>query len=138
MTDNTAGRPWFTLNLILTGLIVLVFAYSLAFSPDNDRYPVPCVHEKLTGQPCPSCGLSHAFSLIIRGQVTEATRWNSHSPVVFGYFALQLVMRIAVAVAAAKPRRGLRRVLVADAVISGVMTLAVFYPFMKLLWMTLH
>ncbi|MCK7541036.1 MAG: DUF2752 domain-containing protein [Marinilabiliales bacterium] len=56
---------------------------------------MPCVHQVITGEPCPSCGLSHAFSLIVRGRVDEALQWNSHSMRVFLFFALQLIMRIA-------------------------------------------
>ncbi len=74
---------------------MLVMIYSVVFSPDEDDYPVTCIHEKLTGQPCVSCGLSHSFSLILRGRVEEAYQWNVYGMRVFLFFALQLLMRIA-------------------------------------------
>lgn len=88
-------EPYLTINIVLTGVIMLVMIYSIVFSPDKDDYPVTCIHEKLTGEPCVSCGLSHSFSLILRGRVEEAYQWNVYGMRVFLFFALQLLMRIA-------------------------------------------
>lgn len=125
------------LNLILAGVVVVIMIYSLAFRPESDSYPLPCIHEKVTGEPCPSCGLSHAFSLMVRGRVKEAAGWNSHAPVVFGYFVVQLLMRLLFTVMALRVKRDLRALAVADTIISAVMTLMVFYPFLRLLWLSL-
>ncbi len=134
---NPSVRPYFLLNLILAGVILLIMGYSLFYSPDENRYPVPCVHEKLTGEPCPSCGLSHAFSLIVRGRIDEALEWNSYSIRVFIFFAVQLFMRIGLALATLKGNIDLRRVGVTDAAVSSVMTLAAFYPFLRMLWISM-
>jgi len=115
----------------------LIMGYSLFYSPDEDRYPVPCIHEKLTGEPCPSCGLSHAFSLIVRGRVDEALTWNSQSLRVFIFFALQLLMRAGLALAALKAKGNLKVVAVTDAAVSGAMALTAFYPFLRMLWISL-
>ena len=88
-------EPYLTINIVLTGVIMLVMIYSIVFSPDKDDYPVTCIHEKLTGEPCVSCGLSHSFSLILRGRFNEAYQWNVYGMRVFLFFALQLIMRIA-------------------------------------------
>ena len=88
-------EPYLTINIVLTGVIMLVMIYSIVFSPDKDDYPVTCIHEKLTGEPCVSCGLSHSFSLILRGRFDEAYQWNVYGMRVFLFFALQLLMRIA-------------------------------------------
>jgi hypothetical protein len=111
--------------------------YSLFYSPDENRYPVPCVHEKLTGEPCPSCGLSHAFSLIVRGRIDEALDWNSYSVRVFIFFTVQLLMRISLALVTLYANTDLRRIAVTDAVVSSVMTLAAFYPFLMMLWISM-
>jgi len=134
---NPSVRPYFLLNLILAGVILLIMGYSLFYSPDENRYPVPCVHEKLTGEPCPSCGLSHAFSLIVGGRIDEALEWNSYSIRVFIFFAVQLFMRIGLALATLKGNIDLRRVGVTDAAVSSVMTLAAFYPFLRMLWISM-
>jgi len=131
-----SGNQYLLLNLIFAGVILLIMGYSFFYSPDEERYPVTCVHEKLTGEPCPSCGLSHAFSLIVRGRIDEALEWNSHSVRVFLFFAVQLLMRAGLAAAALKPVKKLRQVAVADAVVSSVMALTAFWPFLRLTFLT--
>lgn len=115
----------------------MIMGYSLFYSPDDNRYPVPCVHEKLTGEPCPSCGLSHAFSLIVRGRINEALEWNSYSIRVFIFFAVQLFMRIGLALVTVKGNTDIRRIAVTDAAVSCVMTIAAFYPFLRMLWISM-
>jgi hypothetical protein len=137
VSPGQSGKQYLLLNLIFAGVILVIMGYSLFYSPDEERYPVPCVHEKLTGEPCPSCGLSHAFSLIIRGRIDEAMVWNSHSMRVFLFFAIQLLMRAGLAVAALKQLRNIRQVAVADAAISSVMALTAFWPFLRLTWLSL-
>lgn len=137
LTADSSGRPYLLINVILAGVILLIMGYSLFYSPDEERYPVPCVHEKLTGEPCPSCGLSHAFSLIVRGRIAEAIEWNSHSMRIFIFFALQLVMRAALAFVALKPARHLRQIAVTDAAVSAVMALTAFWPFLRVTWLSL-
>ena len=69
-------EPYLVINTLFAGVILLIFAYSGIFSPEKDNYPVTCIHEKITGLPCVSCGLSHSFSLIVRGRIEEAYQWN--------------------------------------------------------------
>lgn len=86
-------EPYLIINLVLSSLLLIVFLYSGIFSPEKDNYPIVCVHEKITGKPCPSCGLSHSFSLIVRGRLAEAHEWNIYGLRVFIFFAGQLLMR---------------------------------------------
>ena len=88
------GEPYHVINMFFIAAILLVFAYSGIFSPDKNNYPVVCLHEKITGQPCFSCGLSHSFSLILQGKISEATQWNPHGFRVFLFFIVQFVFRI--------------------------------------------
>lgn len=87
-------KPYIIINILLAGVIVLIMIYSAVFSPDEDEYPVVCIHEKITGEPCVSCGLSHSFSLILRGRLNEAYSWNVYGMRVFLFFMLQLIMRV--------------------------------------------
>lgn len=137
MRLSPSGKPYFIINLILAGVIMIIMGYSFFFSPDENRYPVPCIHEKITGEPCPSCGLSHAFSLIVRGRIDEALEWNSQALRVFLFFALQLVMRIGLGMVAMSGYEKLRKIAIADAVVSSVMALATFYPFLWSSWLIL-
>lgn len=107
--------------------------YSALFSPDLGNYPVVCIHETILGEPCPSCGLSHAFSLIIRGRPGEALDLNSYSLRVFLFFALQLLLRVGLSFIYLKEtnvrtRNGL---IATDSVITAIMFLIAFFPLMK-------
>ncbi len=161
MKLSSSRRAYFAVNAIFAGVILFIMGYSAFYSPDTGQYPVACIHEKITGQPCPSCGLSHAFSLIVRGRISEAMEWNSVSLRVFLFFAVQLVMRAGLgawtllagrgsvetagsgraAETVTAPENGnlsgLRQVTVADAVISSAMALYAFYPFLRALWISL-
>ena len=88
------GEPYYVINLFFAVTLVLIFVYSAVFSPEKNNYPVVCLHEKITGQPCLSCGLSHSFSLILRGKIDEANQWNPYGFRVFLFFIAQLIFRI--------------------------------------------
>jgi hypothetical protein len=88
-------EPYLIINIFFAGVILLIFAYSGIFSPVKDNYPVACIHDKLTGEPCISCGLSHSFSLIVRGRADEAYQWNPYGMRIFLFFAAQMVIRVA-------------------------------------------
>jgi hypothetical protein len=134
---TSSRKAYFSINAILAGVILFIMGYSAFYSPDEDKYPVPCIHEKITGEPCPSCGMSHAFSLIVRGRIDEAQDWNSVSLRIFSFFVIQLVMRVAIGIWILTGGRQIRQVAIADAVLSSAMTLFTFYPFLRALWLTL-
>jgi len=125
------NEPYLLINLIFAGVILLVFAYSGFFSPVKDNYPVVCIHEKLTGEPCISCGLSHSFSLILRGNISGAYEWNAYGPRVFIFFAGQLLMRIVFSVFYLKYPGSGKQLIVYDIIISAMFFLVAFLPFME-------
>ena len=88
------GEPYHIINLFFVIILLLVFVYSGIFSPEKNDYPVVCIHEKLTGQPCLSCGLSHSFSLVLRGKISEVNQWNPYGFRVFLFFIAQFIFRI--------------------------------------------
>jgi hypothetical protein len=88
------NEPYLVINLILAGVIMLIMIYSGIFSPVKNNYPVVCIHEKITGEPCVSCGLSHSFSLILRGKIHEAYTWNRYGMRIFLFFAGELLLRV--------------------------------------------
>jgi hypothetical protein len=124
-------EPYLLINLIFTGVILLVFAYSGFFSPDKDNYPVVCIHEKLTGEPCASCGLSHSFSLILRGRISEAYDWNIYGIRIFLFFALQLVMRIVFSMFYLKYPDTHKQLITYDIASSIIIFLICFLPFIR-------
>jgi hypothetical protein len=122
-------EPYLIINTIFAGVILLIFAYSGIFSPQKDDYPVICVHEKLTGLPCVSCGLSHSFSLIVRGKVAEAYQWNHYGMRIFLFFATQLVLRVVFSIFYKRYTDTRKQLIIVDCVGSGIMFLIAFWPF---------
>ena len=124
-------EPYLLINIILTGVILGILMYSGIFSPEKDNYPVVCFHEKLTGEPCASCGMSHSFSLILRGRISEAYQANIYGMRLFLFFTLQLVMRVAFSIFYIKNRKIGSQLIIYDATGSVIMFLIAFYPFIR-------
>lgn len=136
MEQTDTRKAYLLINIIFAGVILFIMGYSFFYSPYEDKYPVVCIHEKLTGEKCPSCGMSHAFSLIVRGKVDEALLWNSYSLRVFMFFSVQLVIRILLGAWCLFKDHKIRLISRIDAGVSAVMTLAAFYPFLRMIWLT--
>ena len=134
MRKITSGNAYLTVNIIFTGVILLVMGYSVFYSPEKNNYPVVCIHEKITGMPCPSCGLSHAFSLIVRGRFSEALSWNPYSIRVFLFFFVQLLMRLTMVIYLSYHNLKTKVLQNTDAVVSASMTLLTFFPFLVMEW----
>ena len=136
-SSGIKNKPYLIINIIFAGVILLVIAYSGIFSPDNDNYPISCVHEKLTGLPCFSCGLSHSFSLIVRGRIEEAYQWNIYGMRVFLFFVSQFLMRIFFSVCYQR-NEGTRKWLIYYDIAGSVLIFAIaFYPFLRQLAISL-
>lgn len=123
------NEPYLIINIFFAGVIMLIFAYSGIFSSEKDNYPVTCIHEKLTGDPCVSCGLSNSFSLIVRGRVAEAYQWNPYGMRIFLFFAAQLVLRIAFSIYYLKYPDTRKQLIIVDCIGSGIIFFASFWPF---------
>jgi len=125
------NEPYLLINFILAGVILLVFIYSGFFSPDKDNYPVVCIHEKLTGEQCASCGLSHSFSLILRGRISEAYDWNLYGLRVFIFFAAQILMRVVFSVFYLKYPDSGKQLITYDIAVSVMLFIVSFLPFIR-------
>jgi len=123
--------PYLILNTIFAGVILLIFFYSVIFSPDKNNYPVICIREKITGLPCFSCGLTHSFSLIVRGKIEEAHKWNIYGMRVFLFFASQLFMRIIFSVIYQRNKNNRKWLIWYDITGSVLMFAIAFYPFFR-------
>jgi Protein of unknown function (DUF2752) len=124
------NEPYLIINIFFAGVILLVFAYSGFFSPEKDNYPVTCIHEQLTGVPCVSCGLSHSFSLIVRGRIDEAYQWNHYGMRIFLFFAAQLALRVAFSIFYLKYHDTRKQLMIVDCIGSGIIFLVAFLPFL--------
>jgi hypothetical protein len=123
-------EPYLIINIFFTGVILLIIAYSIFFSPESNNYPVVCLHEKLTGEQCFSCGLSHSFSLIVRGKVDEAYQWNIYGMRVFLFFALQLFLRVVFSLFYLTAPGTRLQLVTLDCIGSGLLFLISFRPFL--------
>ena len=124
-------EPYLILNMFFAGVIILIIAYSGFFSPDQNNYPVVCIHEKITGEPCFSCGLSHSFSLIVRGRIHEAYEWNIYGMRVFLFFVSQLIMRIVFSLYYIRLASSRKQLIIFDSLGSGLIFLLTFWPFLE-------
>jgi hypothetical protein len=124
-------EPYLIINMIFAGVIILIMIYSGIFSPVTNNYPVVCIHEKLTGQPCASCGLSHSFSLILRGHIGEARQWNVYGPRVFLFFFSQLLLRMGFSVYYLLYPLNRRQLIITDIAGSTVLFFLAFTPYIK-------
>jgi len=111
-------QPYNKVNLIFAGIIILIFFYSTIFSPEKDNYPVGCIHETLLGKPCPTCGLSHSFSEIIRGNFAEAKKLNRNGILIFLFFLIQLILRSGITFLNQKKIFSLKTILYVDVICS--------------------
>jgi len=125
------NEPYLLINIFFAGIILLIFAYSAFFSPDKDNYPVTCIHEKLTGETCVSCGLSHSFSLIVRGRIDEAYHWNIYGMRVFLFFASQLLMRVIFSIFFLGNTGTRTQLIITDSIGSGLIFLIAFWPYLS-------
>ncbi|MCU0407925.1 MAG: DUF2752 domain-containing protein [Bacteroidales bacterium] len=128
--ERLKHEPYLAINAALAGVIMIALVYSGIFSPDRDNYPVSCIHERLTGEPCFSCGLSHSFSLIVRGRIEEAYTWNPYGMQVFIFFAAQLLLRLIFPVLYTKYPGTRKQLIILDIGGSILLYFIAFMPFL--------
>jgi hypothetical protein len=126
---SLGNKPYIIINVLFAAIIICIIAYCFIFSPDKDNYPIVCIHEKLTGNPCISCGLSHSFSLIIRGRVDEAYQWNPNGMRVLIFFLSQLIFRIVYSIYYLWYPDTRKQLIILDCIGSGLIFLISFWPF---------
>lgn len=66
-------------GLALAGLILAVALASYRF--EIDRGPTLCLFRRATGTACPTCGLTRASALLLRGEVRAAVAMHPALPV---------------------------------------------------------
>ena len=82
-------RGWVRCALVLIAVFLIgIFAIALALDPYQGGQAwtmgthqqlglPPCTFYKLTGKPCPSCGMTTSFALLVRGDVWNSLRANA-------------------------------------------------------------
>jgi len=81
----------------------------LRFAPlplTGDGVSSICLLKRLTGVPCPTCGMTRSFCSIGRGEFAAAVRFHPLGPLLYVMFAAAMVRSLAIAVSG---RRWLER-----------------------------
>lgn len=124
-------RSYQLINYIIAGVIVSVLIYSGIFSASGNTHPVKCVHEQLTGMPCPSCGMSRSFSEIVRFNFEDAKAWNTYGPRVFIFFLFQLFLRVSNIFYLRKNPANIMKLARVDIVLSIITFVLAFWQFIQ-------
>jgi hypothetical protein len=115
------------LNIILLTLICGIFIYCY-FINDLDVH-FTCIHKMYLGADCPSCGLSRSFSAILHHDKAKALAFNKFGWQIFLFFLLELFLRIGFLLSIIFRKSWKANLLKVDWIISGVLFLGCFYPF---------
>jgi len=123
------------INIILAGIFGMIFIYSSFFSATKNDHPVQCQFELTYNKPCPTCGISRAFSEIMRLRFEEAKLYNRYSLQIFSFFLIQFLFRFVLIVFAEFVKNKQTLVISIDIIIFVSTILIVFLPiYFKLLF----
>jgi len=121
-----AKEPYIILNVTFMAVILAIFVYSAVYSASAADHPVDCQLKKLTGKPCATCGLSRSFSEIGRGNISAAIVYNRNGILIFCFFAIQFVLRIATTIIFIKKSMRTSNLAIFDALVSIVLFVFTF------------
>ena len=92
-------KPWLP-DALLLALCAAVVLAALVLTPSPDavalfghEIPVTCGFRRITGWPCPGCGLTRSFAFVAHLQLVAAFRAHLLGPVLFGFVAGQVPYR---------------------------------------------
>lgn len=77
MTSITAKTPALAAPIACAGCLAAGAAYVAANDPSSGGTFLPCPFRSLTGLWCPGCGMTRATHHLLRGDVTQALRYNA-------------------------------------------------------------
>ncbi len=130
-------KPYFQINLIFAGILMMIFIYSGIFSASRNNFPIPSNYTKLTGKTTVSTGLSRSFSEIMRGRLKKAKEYNPYSIGIFSFFMLQLLMRIFILGFYLKLNKYEHVVIITDCILSVLLFILFFRPIMVAIYNTI-
>ncbi len=118
-------RSYFYFNLILAGIIILLFVYAGFFAYSS--HALHCVYKQATGLDCPTCGLTRAFHNILLGNFSSAKQLNPLSIKLFAFFFLQFLWRIFLIIRYRIKRNDHRVIIKWDIIFSIILFLGCFW-----------
>lgn len=94
MLQRLFNTPYKIINIIFAGIGIVIISYSGFYSAKLDNHPIECSVYISTGKICPTCGVSRAFSEIVRLNFDSAIEYNPLSIKIFLFFFIQTIIRI--------------------------------------------
>jgi hypothetical protein len=96
--DRPSGLPY--RNVWIDRMVYAGMATSLAASPLLSPHtaasgPVLCPFRRITGMPCPGCGMTRSFVALAHGDLGAALASNRLGPLLMAVFAVALVWKAA-------------------------------------------
>jgi hypothetical protein len=73
---------------------VAVLGASYLYAPFVHDGPVVCLFRRVTGLPCPSCGLTRSFCAMSHGDLRSAGAYHPLGPLLFGLICASLVLLV--------------------------------------------
>jgi hypothetical protein len=121
------------INLVFIGIIVSVIFYSVVYSANGLKHPVPSGAALIHDQIALSTGLSRSFSEIARLNFKQAKLYNPYGIRLFVFFIIQLFLRLAALVIIYYvPGKLQRSWYIYDAAVSILLFIVFFWPFIQL------
>ena len=125
-------KSYLVINIVLTLIILLIFAYSLVYGVEKPNYPVGSAYTAITGEQSVSTGLSRSFSELIRFRFSSARDYNPYGLQVWLFFVIQLILRVTLTVMIIRRISINFRILVLADVLQAVSLFVVlFWPFIR-------
>jgi len=93
ITDNDIQQiNW---NILISTILILIVLIFIKISTINS-IPHFCLFNKLTGLPCPACGIIRSLLCLYDFKIMESLKYNPNGLMIFSFFILQIPMRIIV------------------------------------------
>lgn len=120
-------KNYLILNVVFIALILGIFLYC-SFLHSFEEH-ITCIHHKYLGIDCPSCGLTRSFSALLHHDFQSALEWNKFGYRIFLFFIIQLGLRSLFLISVFFQTIQMKIVMKADWIISSVLFLVCFFPF---------
>ena len=97
--EAVARRRWFG-DASMLAICAAVVALACLMTPSVTELslfgwevPILCTFRRLTGWPCPGCGLTRSFVFLAHGRLADAFGINVFGPVAFAWVVAQIPLR---------------------------------------------
>src|SRR3954465_15376423 len=99
MSPDTVSRA--VDRAVYVGMGASLVAAPLLSPHTLDAGPVLCPFRRLTGLPCPGCGMSRSFVALAHGDISDAFAYNRLRPLLMAIFVVAITWKL---VSLASPR----------------------------------